>query len=112
MSYLRVTLLILCLSFITGCSSLAGAAASSMLGGSAPSLDAELVVGQKTTDYNGKIGDDITAEVINNIQDIPTSFLLIAILGWILPSPIEIWKGIWSNIGNMLLFIRRLIKGG
>lgn len=115
MNYLMKVLLISCLTLLSGCSSLTGMAASSaigsVVGGGAPSLDAELVVGSKETEYKGQVGDNIQAEMINNIQDVPMSFLLLAILGWMLPSPKDIWDGFWKSIGNGLMFIRKLFKG-
>ena len=34
-----------------------------------------------------------TATTIINNQDIPIEFMLLAVIGWLLPSPNEIWRG-------------------
>ena len=57
--------------------------------GSGPSLDVEATMGDKNQE--AQIGD--RAEVINNKQEVPMEFMLLMVLGWLLPSPAEIWRG-------------------
>lgn len=63
-----------------------------------PSLevDTEIVAGDKKQEV--QVGSKQTAEVINitTKQEIPIEFILLLCLGWLLPSPGEICKGILS----------------
>jgi hypothetical protein len=61
----------------------------SLMGGGGPSLELETVVGDKNQE--AQLGD--RAEVINNNQEVPMEFMLLMCLGWLLPSPVEIWRG-------------------
>lgn len=62
---------------------------------------------------NGQIGKENTQEVISNDTeitadtvtqitntDIPLEFMLLMILGWLAPSPAEIWRGFLKLIGR------------
>jgi len=49
---------------------------------------------------------DWTSEVIN-VQNVPPLFLWLFALGWILPGPVDILKG----LGKILLFLRDLFLG-
>ena len=57
--------------------------------GGGPSLDVETTLGDKRQE--AQVGD--RAEVINNKQEVPMEFMLLMVLGWLLPSPSEIWRG-------------------
>ena len=69
------------------------------------SVDAELTVGDKQEDVNTQLGDRSTqqASTINNVNDIPISWVLLftILAGWAIPSPGEMGKGI-------ILFMRTL----
>ena len=49
--------------------------------------------------------ENITVE--NVMQNVPPFFLFLFALGWVLPGPVEILKG----IGNSLIFLRNLFTG-
>ena len=72
-------------------------------------VDAELTVGDKKEEINTEVGRQITnsnqaAETIeNNINSVPLTFLVLLVLGWLLPSPNEIWKG----LKGMVLFWKK-----
>jgi len=34
----------------------------------------------------------------NNINSVPLTFLVLLVLGWLLPSPNEIWKGLKGTV--------------
>jgi hypothetical protein len=60
-----------------------------MLGGGGPSLEVEAIVGDKNQEV--RVGD--TAQTINKTEEVPLKYMVLMILGWLLPSPREIWKG-------------------
>jgi hypothetical protein len=66
------------------------------------SVDTELVVGDKKTRNDVQLGSKQTASTINNNQDeqVPPWVMLLLILGWILPSPKEIYREIKSWFGG------------
>jgi len=99
-------ILVLCLSLL-GCSSVAGKVASGLLKGGGPSLEAQVgkentkqVVGNQSTVSVGRDQTNTTqrvsAEKVDQvtINETPPwvvpSLVVIAILGWMLPSPGEI----------------------
>lgn len=73
-------------------------------GGSGPSLEVDTTIGDKEESVVGQLGDssEIVSESITggvnttNIQDIPPWVLLLLIVGWVLPSPTEMYKEIKS----------------
>jgi len=79
----------------SGCSSLP------FIGGGVPSLGVEATLGDKQESVVGSIGDSQQLSVdsvsggitTNNTQEVPIEFMLLMVLGWLLPSPNEIWKG-------------------
>lgn len=94
MKSLRLVLLVLLLQ---GCSSLnpIDMAKSALSDDKGMEIDTELVVGDKEeSNHNeGQIGHRQKASTINNITEIPLTLLLLMVLGWMLPSPAEIWRG-------------------
>ena len=83
---------------LASCASLK--AASSFLGvGSAASngINTELTVGDKQEEINTNVGETNTKqqaeEITNYVDNIPPFVLLMLVLGWLLPSPTEMWKG-------------------
>lgn len=93
--------------FLTGCSALS--ALSPLSGG--PQVNANVQAGKENTQQvvANQEQTEITAESVvqNTIQDIPPWVMLLLILGWLLPSPQEIWKGIVDFI--LLLFGRKRV---
>lgn len=90
---MRNLLLALLLSSLTlvGCSSLAGIAVPVLKGvmgeDKGLEVDTELVIGDKTQEVDIQLGSNMTAEVINNIQNIPPFVLILLVMGWVLPTP-------------------------
>lgn len=86
--------------YLAGCSTLgpAGALAGAVTGSSVPSIDVEAVAGDKEESYVADIGKKQQATVINNSETADpylfTFMVLIAVLGWMLPSPGEMWRGL------------------
>lgn len=92
MRSLRLVLLAL---FLTACSSFnpIDMAKSVFTDDKGLEVNTELVVGDKQEHNEGQIGHKQKAETINNINEIPLTVLLVMVLGWLLPSPVEIWRG-------------------
>lgn len=63
-----------------------------------PSLAVEATLGDKQEEVNTQVGDknNQQAEVINNTSSYDPLMLLLLILGWVLPSPNEMWRGMTS----------------
>ena len=84
--------------FLTGCSTLG---AISSLGGG-PTVNSNAQVGKENTQQvvASQENTEISAASVvqNEIQDIPPWVMLLLILGWILPSPKEIWVGFLRTI--------------
>jgi hypothetical protein len=84
----------------------------SLLGGGGPNVAANVQAGAENNQTGAQVGDIIKAETVNsgvspsgsvgsfNIsnQDIPVWVILLLILGWILPSPREIWVGFLKTV--------------
>ena len=70
-------------------------------------INAELTVGDKQEDINTKVGETNTIqeaeEITNYVDNIPPMVLFMLVLGWLLPSPSEMWKGLI----NLFTFGRR-----
>ncbi len=71
----------------------------------------ELVIGNKKTNTAEYVVEDskygtIRASEVNVDEQVPAWIWLLAILGWLLPSPSEIWKG----LGNLMVSIKKYIK--
>lgn len=84
----------------------------SLLGGGGPNVAANVQAGAENNQTGVQVGDTIKAETVNsgvspsgpvesfNIsnQEIPVWVILLLILGWVLPSPQEIWRGLLRTI--------------
>ena len=71
----------------------------------------ELVIGNKKTNTAEYVVEDskygtIKATEVNVDEQVPAWIWLLAILGWLLPSPQEIWKG----LGRLAYSIKKFIK--
>lgn len=90
----KVLLLVLCLG-IGGCTALQ--TAMSLAQPATNGINAELTVGDKTEEIVTEVGrtdNNQKADTIeNHIDNIPMTVLVLLILGWVLPSPNEIWRG-------------------
>lgn len=101
-----VRILILCV-FLSGCSALQ--TAMSLAGPASNGIEAEVVLGTKEEAINTEVGGQVTnskqtADTIeNHINNVPLTFMLLMVLGWLLPSPNEIWKG----LKDMVLFWKK-----
>jgi hypothetical protein len=100
----------------------------SMLTDDAPSLDVDTQIGKTNEKVTGvkaeefslvkkettadtvvedaKIGTISATGDVSIDEQVPAWIWLLAILGWLLPSPSEIWKG----LGNLAYSIKRFIK--
>ena len=119
-----IVILILCIMPLSGCLG-TGFVVSKLLGGgksSGPTVNADVQVGKNNTkalvsnseSTDTKAGDNAvitntkvesqlapsgSVDSINVMnQDIPLWMILLLVLGWILPSPIEIWRGFLKTI--------------
>ncbi|AYP28093.1 hypothetical protein HWB26_gp33 [Lentibacter phage vB_LenP_ICBM2] len=84
----------------------------SLLGGGGPNVAANVQAGAENNQTGAQVGDITKAETVYsgvapsgsvgslNIsnQDIPIWVILLLILGWVLPSPREIWVGLLKTI--------------
>lgn len=59
-------------------------------------------IGKENTQEVISNDTELNAEVINQVtnQDIPIEFMLLMILGWLAPSPAEMWRGFLKLIGR------------
>lgn len=65
---------------------------------------------EQQTAESGVSSRDWYADTVNqvtNLDQIPTPFLILLVLGWLLPGPVEILKG----LGAILKFLRDLVLG-
>ena len=119
-----IVILLLCIMPLSGCLG-TGFVVSKLLGGgksSGPTVNADVQVGKNNTkalvsnseSTDTKAGDNAVitntkvesqlapsgnVDSINVMnQDIPLWMILLLVLGWILPSPIEIWRGFLKTI--------------
>ena len=104
---MRLTVAILLSLFLGGCLS-----PMSLLGGGGPNVAANVQAGAENNQTGVQVGDITKAETVYsgvapsgsvgslNIsnQDIPIWVILLLILGWVLPSPQEIWRGFLKTI--------------
>jgi hypothetical protein len=84
----------------------------SFLTGGGPKVAANVQAGQENNQTGAQVGDIIKADTVNtgvtpsgtidslNVinEDIPMWVILLLILGWVLPSPQEIWRGFLKTI--------------
>ena len=119
-----IIILVLCIMPLSGCLG-TGFIVSKIMGGcksSGPTVNADVQVGKNNTkalvsnseSTDTKAGDNAVitntkvesqlapsgnVDSINVMnQDIPLWMILLLVLGWILPSPIEIWRGFLKTI--------------
>ena len=99
--YLLLSLLVLLLQ---GCSAFDMLSAVSPFGSDGTEVNANAQIGAENTQQVVGNQETITAHSIvqQEIQDIPPWVMLLLILGWLLPSPSEIFHG-------LLYFIDRLL---
>ena len=101
---LKIGVLLFFLNAVVGCSALS--ALNMVTGSSTPTLGIEATLGDKEEAVVGQLGSsqEIAVENLsggvttNNTQDIPMEYMLLMIMGWILPSPREIFKSTGSSI--------------
>ena len=84
---------------VSGCSTLKGLSSAIGLADTASNgIDAELTVGQKQEAINTHVGESNSQqqaeEITNYVDNIPPMVLFMLILGWLLPSPSEMWRGL------------------
>jgi hypothetical protein len=84
----------------------------SLLTGGGPNVAANVQAGAENNQTGAQVGDIIKADTVNtgitpsgsiealNVtnEDIPMWVVLLLILGWVLPSPQEIWRGFLKTI--------------
>lgn len=104
--------------FMLSCSANPYSAAVDMItgGSDGPSLDVEVetdvVDGNKEEAVIVDVGSSDTqveqhATNITNNQEIPVEFLLICVIGWLLPSPNEMWRGLCNTVKGIATFRRK-----
>ena len=85
---------------------------SLLKGGGGPNVAANVQAGRENNQTGAQVGDIIKADTVNtgitpsgsiealNVtnEDIPMWVVLLLILGWVLPSPQEIWRGFLKTI--------------
>ena len=116
---MRLALALILVLFLGGCMSPLGLLGSfgGGGGGSGTSVNANTQIGKENNQSVFDQSRDISGENVNvnqsqgafsvdgdagNVkvlnQDIPMWMILLAVLGWMLPSPIEIWRGFLKTI--------------
>ena len=103
--------------------SVSGCSALSMLAPT-PTLGVEATLGNKEENLVGQVGDKQvlstesvtggvnTSNVTKNIQEVPMEFMLLMVLGWLLPSPSEIYREIKSGVVCFFKLLFSLFKRG
>ena len=105
---MRIVILIAVTLFLGGCLN----PLSLLGGGGGPNVAANVQAGAENNQTGAQVGDIIKAETVNSgvapsgpvdkltvmNQDIPMWVILLLILGWVLPSPQEIWRGFLKAI--------------
>jgi len=120
----RLTLLVLCgIILLQGCTAL-GLVKAVMPGNSGTDVNANAQVGKENTQQvvanqqNTKIeGENVNVSqkendtsintskvdsLVQNNTNVPMWYLLLLVLGWLLPSPQEIWAGFVSSMERLL----------
>ena len=87
MSYLLMVAILL----TTSCSMLSSLNPISALT-STPSIGVEATLGDKNQTASVETGHKQQATVINNTKELDPFLLIVALLGWIAPSPGQIWR--------------------
>lgn len=111
---IRIILLTGVLTLTSSCSGLGGAALGLLSGpaGDGINADAELTVGKKEEAVNvdTQLGDNATqtAQTINNVNDIPLTWILLFTLmaGWAIPDPQQMGRGVLALIRAVLPWSR------
>lgn len=108
---LRLAFLLTIILTLSGCSSLAGMAVTSALGvGGGGGIDTELVIGEKeiATEVSGnKTINTNSAEVINIVNEENFMLMLIAIIGWMAPSPSQMYAEVKNIFSSFFSIFRR-----
>ena len=114
---MRTLLALTLLLFVSSCGVLSGAASMLSGGGGGTSVNANVQAGKENNqsafdqsrDISGEnvsvnqssgnfsLGGEVDSVKVLN-QDIPMWVIVLLILGWMLPSPIEIWRGFLKTI--------------
>ncbi len=87
-----------------------------------PTIGVEATVGKTNNVKKSAIGQvgnkqEVSVESLSggfttiNKEEIPLQFMLLMILGWLLPSPLEIWKGFVNTVKGIADFILKLLRG-
>ena len=109
---MRSLTLVLLMLLMTSCSAMSLVKDAFVGSKSGVRVDTELVLGNKKeeVDTDVQLGDKQTAGVINNNQkeEVPLFVWLLMILGWILPSPKEIYKEVKAVMGS--IFKKGVVK--
>lgn len=101
--------IVLMVALLTSCSMLKTALDFAAPASNGIAVDTELTVGDKKEEINTEVGGVVnnsaqSAKTIeNHIDNIPITVLLLLVLGWLLPSPNEMWKG----FKGMVLFWKK-----
>ena len=81
---------------LSSCSVLDVAKTALGMGGGGPSLDVETTFGDKNQEV--QVGDQVTAESVQITNELDYWLLIIAICGWVLPTPVSMFNGIRKKI--------------
>ena len=85
-------LLLLILLVIPSCSAV-GMAKDLFVKDKGLSVDTEIVLGDKQEEMDVQVGAKQQAEEIINNTNVSIPMMLLLALGWLLPSPSDIWRG-------------------
>jgi hypothetical protein len=59
-------------------------------GGSGPSLELDATLGDKHEEV--QVGDKVTADTVQITNELDYVLLVVAILGWVMPTPGQLWS--------------------
>lgn len=106
----KLGIALLTISLISGCTALKGIlSGADFLSPAKNGIEADLTIGKREDNLKVEVGSQVTRseqqakEIVNNIDNVPFVFMLLLVLGWLLPSPNEIWKG----LRGMVLFWKK-----
>lgn len=95
---------------VSSCSAIKGMmTGAELLAPAKNGIEADLTIGKREDNLKVEVGSQVTRseqqakEIVNNIDNVPFVFMLLLVLGWLLPSPNEMWKG----LRGMVLFWKK-----
>lgn len=105
----KLGIVLLVMVLLSGCTALEGVVAGAdLLAPAKNGIELDLTIGKREDNLGVEVGNQSSQsqqqaeEITNNIETITPLVLILLVLGWLLPSPNEMFRG----VKNMILFWR------